>query len=223
MRLKVFCIALGLLVPLAASGQQGTAYTWVDDDGVRHYGDRIPVEYADKPKEVVNEYGVVVGHIQGKRTAEQIQAEKEAAALAMQAELQRRADQALLATYVNVTEIEMHRDRRIELFQAQARVTELYLRNLNRRLSKLKGDAGRFKPYNSNPEAPMIDPGLIEDIEDTEGAIMRHENNLKKYRAEERKINERFDGDIQRFMILKGLAQPQSQVQHERLAQAVPE
>jgi len=223
MRLKVSCIVFGLLVPLTAFAQQGTAYSWVDDDGVRHYGDRIPAEYADKPKDVVNEYGVVVGHIRGKRTAEQIQAEKEAAALAMKEELQRRADLALLSTYANVTEIEMHRDRRIELFQAQARVTELYLRNLRRRLSKLKGDAGRFKPYNSNPEAPMIDPGLIEDIKDTEGAIMRHEDNLKTYRAEERRINERFDGDIQRFMILKGLVQPQSQEQPERLAQAVPE
>ena len=48
----------------------------------------------------------------------------------MQKELQMRADRALLATYQNVDEIVMHRDRRVELFQAQSRVTELYLRNL---------------------------------------------------------------------------------------------
>ena len=64
----------------------------------------------------------------------------------MNKELQFRADQALLSTYVSVAEIEMHRDRRVELFQAQARVTELYLRNLQRRLDQLKTEAGRFKP-----------------------------------------------------------------------------
>jgi len=211
MRLRNFSIALCLLLPLAISAQQQrTTYSWVDDEGVKHYGDRIPPEYADKPKDVLNEQGVMVRQLEGKKTAEQIQAEKEAAELESQRELQRRADQALLSTYANVTEIEMHRDRRIELFQAQARVTELYLRNLHRRLAKLKGDAGRFKPYSSDPEAPMIDPSLIDEIKQTDGAILRHEHNLKTYRAQEQQINERFEGDIQRFMILKGLTHAQT-------------
>jgi hypothetical protein len=207
MRLNVFCIALCLLVPLAATAQQQReTYSWVDDEGIRHYGDSIPAEYADKPKQVVNEHGVTVGHIEGKKTEEQIAAEKLAAELEMRRELQRRADQALLSTYINVEEIEMHRDRRIELFQAQARVTELYLRNLRRRLNQLKGAAGRFKPYSSNPEAAMIDPSLVEEIDETTGAIERHETNLKKYRSDEEQIRARFERDIQRFITLKGLA-----------------
>lgn len=223
MRLNVFSVLLCLLVPLLGAAEQRTTYSWVDDDGIKHYGDSIPPEFADKPKDVLNEQGVLVRQLEGKKTAEQIQAEKEAAALEVQRELQNRADQALLATYISINEIEMHRDRRIELFQAQARVTELYLRNLHRRLGQLKGDAGRFKPYNSDPNAAMIDPGLVEEIKDTNGAIARHEINLQKYRALEKQIIERFARDIRRFMILKGLSQPQTQVPPERLAQAVPE
>ena len=199
-----------LLVPLAAGAQQRPTFSWTDDEGVRHYGDKIPAEYADKPKQVVNEHGVTVGVIAGKKTDEQIEAERAAKELQVQKELQRRADQALLATYVNVTEIEMHRDRRVELFQAQARVTELYLRNLHRRLSQLKGEAGRFKPYSSDPDATVIDPDLVDEIEQTEGTITRHKSNLQKYRAEEERIIERFEGDIQRFMILKGLTHAQT-------------
>jgi len=211
MRLKTLSIALCLLLSLVASAQQQrTTYSWVDDEGIRHYGDRIPPEFADKPKDVLNEQGVMVRQLQGKRTPEQIQADKEAAKLEAQIELQRRADQVLLSTYVNVTEIEMHRDRRIELFQAQARVTELYLRNLQQRLTQLKGNAGRFKPYNSDPAAPMIDPDLLEEIKETDGAILRHENNLEKLRSTERKISERFEGDIQRFMILRGMTHAQT-------------
>lgn len=210
MRLNFNLLAICLLLPLAAAAQQGTTYSWVDDEGVRHYGDSIPAEYADKPKVVVNEHGVTIGRIEGKKTDEEIVAEKAARELEMQKELQRRADQALLATYVNVNEIEMHRDRRVELFQAQARVTELYLRNLRRRLDQLKSEAGRFKPYNSDPSAAVIDPGLVDEIQETESAIDRHKINLMKFQAEEKQIIDRFEGDIQRFMILKGLTHAQT-------------
>jgi hypothetical protein len=206
MRLKVISVAVCLLLPLAVAAQQKGTYSWVDDDGVRHYGDKIPAEYADKPKQVVNEHGVTIGHIEGRKTEEQIEAERVAKELAVQQELQRRADQALLSTYVNVEEIEMHRDRRIELFQAQARVTELYLRNLRRRQDQLKTEAGRFKPYSSDPEAPMVEPSLIEEIQETEGSIERHEKNLKQFRNEEKEIREQFEGNINRFMALKGLS-----------------
>jgi len=208
MRLKVISVAVCLLLPLAVAAQQrpSATYSWVDDDGVRHYGDSIPAEYADKPKEVVNEHGVTIGHIEGRKTAEQIEAERVAKELEVQKELQRRADQALLSTYVNVQEIEMHRDRRIELFQAQARVTELYLRNLRRRQGQLKAEAGHFKPYSSDPEAPMVEPSLVEEIKETEGSIERHEKNLKQFRNEEKQIKDRFEGDITRFMALKGLS-----------------
>ncbi len=215
MRVFVLAMTLCLLVPLGASAQQAATYRWVDDDGIVHFGDRIPPEYAEKPKQVLNDQGITVDHLQGKKSAEELEAERVAEVIRQKQELQRRADVALLSTYVNVNEIEMHRDRRVELFQAQARVTELYLRNLRRRLDKLKSEAGRYKPYNSDPSAATIDPGLVEDITDTEGAISRHEGNLTKYRSEEKKIKDRFEGDIDRFMALKGLTVTQ--------AQAVPE
>ena len=35
--------------------------------------------------------------------------------------------------------------------------------------------------------------------------VERHERNLKKFRADEQQIIARFDGDISRFKILKGI------------------
>jgi hypothetical protein len=209
MRLNFITVLTCLLLPLAAAAQQRASYSWVDDEGITHFGDSVPPEYADKPKDVLNEHGVTVGHIQGKKTDEELAAEKAAKELELQMELQRRADRALLATYVNVAEIEMHRDRRVELFQAQARVTELYLRNLDRRLNQLKQEALSYKPYSSDPNAPSIEQDLVEDIDETEKSITRHKLNLKKFQSEEQQIIERFEGDIQRFMILKGLTHAQ--------------
>jgi DNA repair photolyase len=206
MRFILSTVALCLLLPIAsAAAQDAKYYKWVDKDGNVHFGDSIPPEYAEQPKQVLNDQGVTVEHLEGKKTAEQILAEKRAAELEAQIELQNRADQALLATYVNVDEIIMHRDRRVELYQAQARVTELYLRNAQRRLNSLERDARRYKPYNSDPNAPTIDESLLNDIEETKSTIRRQENNLGKYKASQEQIIARFEGDINRFKTLKGI------------------
>jgi hypothetical protein len=99
----------------------------------------------------------------------------------------------------------MHRDRRIELFQAQSRVTELYLRNMMRRMATLREEASKFRPYSEDPEARMIDPELAEDILVTKATIKRHQANLARFREDEQNIVARFDGDIGRFKSLKGI------------------
>ena len=140
-----------------------------------------------------------------KKTEEEIAEDARLQELRAEAELQRRRDQALLATYLTIDEIEMHRDRRVELFQAQARVTELYLRNLQRRMETLREEASKYRPYNDDPEAPMIEPDLADDLQTTKETIGRHEENLQKYESDEQNIVARFDGDIDRFKELKGL------------------
>ena len=100
----------------------------------------------------------------------------------------------------------MHRDRRVELFQAQSRVTELYLRNLEARLEKLRAEAANYQPYSEDSSAPMIDEKLAEDLRKTKDTISRHQRNLLKYENDEKQIVERFDGDIARFKTLKGIS-----------------
>jgi hypothetical protein len=194
-----------LLAPLASLAQEAKVYKWVDENGTLHYGDSIPARYAELPKEVLNEHGVTVDNLEGKKTPEQIEAERLEKERVAAIELQRRADRALLATYLSVEEILLHRDRRVELFQAQSRVTELYLRNLERRMSKLRNEASNFQPYSEDPDAPMIDGDLMEDLRATKEVMVRHERNLKKFQADEQQIIARFDGDISRFKVLKGI------------------
>ena len=190
---------------MAFANEHERVYRWVDEDGQTHYGDSIPPQYSELPKQVLNEHAVTVQHLEGRKTEEQLAAEAQARELEMQKELQRRADKALLATYLSVEEIVMHRDRRIELFQAQSRVTELYLRNLDRRLEKLRREASKYRPYNEDPDAPQISEELAADINETEATITRHQENLRKFQEDERQIVTRFEGDISRFKSLKGL------------------
>lgn len=203
--------ALATLMILCVCGSTASAqnsqklYRWVDGEGVVHYGDSIPAEYAEIQREVVNEHGITLDVMRAKRTQEEIVEEQRQEELRKERELQRRADQALLATYLSVDEIILHRDRRVELFQAQARVTELYLRNLQRRMDQLTDEAADFRPYSTDPEAPMIDPDLADDMSTTKDTLARHERNLKRFQQDELNIVARFDGDIDRFKTLKGL------------------
>jgi len=196
---------IAFLAPFAASAEEGRVFKWVDEEGVIHYGDTIPARYAELPKEVLNDHGVTVENLEGKKTPEQIEAERLEQERVAAIEIKRRADQALLATYLSVDEILMHRDRRVELFQAQSRVTELYLRNLERRMHKLRIEAANFQPYSENPDAPMIGDDLAEDLRKTRDIIDRHERNLQKFQADEQQIIARFDNDISRFKVLKGI------------------
>jgi len=205
MRKTIICCALALLIPLVAGAQEAKVYRWVDAEGNVYFGDSIPPEFAEFPKEVLNERGVTVGNLAGKKTEEQKETERIATVRRVAQELQQRADQALLATYLTVEEILMHRDRRIELFQAQSRVTELYLSNLEARLSTLRSDAANYKPYSENSDASIIPDELAEDLRKTKETIARHKRNLQKFQTDEQQIIERFDGDISRFKILKGL------------------
>ncbi|HEX9852869.1 MAG TPA: DUF4124 domain-containing protein [Woeseiaceae bacterium] len=194
-----------LLSAGASAAETQKLYRWVDHDGVVHYGDSIPAEYADIERQVVNEHGITVDVMRGKKSEEEIAEEKRQEALRMKLELQRRADVALLATYLSIDEIIMHRDRRIELFQAQAKVTEMYLQNLQRRLDELQAEASGFRPYSEDEDAPMIDPGLVSELTTTKEKIAQHERNLQKFQADEQSIVARFDGDIDRFRTLKGI------------------
>ena len=205
MRKLIITSILALAALSTAVADETRLYKWTDEDGNVFYSDKVPPEYAERPKAVLNDQGVAVDSLEGKKTAEQLEAERLENERRVAQELQLRADQALLATYLSVEEILMHRDRRVELFQAQSRVTELYLSNLERRLEKLRNEASQFKPYSDDPNAPMIDTDLAEDLRQTRDTIARHQRNLEKYQLDEEQIIARFDGDIARFKILKGL------------------
>jgi hypothetical protein len=207
MRIALTTIVLLVLMPLVTTAGQSTQrlYRWVDFDGIVHFGDSVPPEYMELERQIVNEYGVIVGVLSARKTEEELAEDERQRQLSIAKAIQVRADQALLATYLSVDEIEMHRDRRVELFHAQSRVTELYVSNLKRRLQSLHKEASRYRPYSEDPDAKTIEPELAEDIATTEDTIERHQANLERFLEDEQDVVNRFDGDINRFKRLKGL------------------
>jgi hypothetical protein len=208
----VLLVLGALALPSIGSGQQDRAgprlYKWTDKNGVVHYGDSIPPEYANLDRNLLNERGVRVGFEEGEITPEE-QAEidrrkaAEEADRAAKAEVARR-DRMLLETYITVSDIEDLRDRRLELLESQIKVTELYLTNLRKKLVALQEEASAFKPYTTQPDAPQIPENLALDISRTTASINVFEQTLARTRVDQQALRLSFDNDIVRFKQLKG-------------------
>lgn len=199
-------LAIGL-AGTDASGQAQT-YRWVDDDGVVHYGDHVPPQYADRDRDLLNTQGVRVGIQEGILTDEE---REERARLAAAEQVARdarvadsRRDQILLDTYLSVEEIERLRDRRLELLEAQIKVTEHYLGNLRNRLERLKREASDYRPYSDNPDAPEVPEALGLELSKTIASISLYEQTLARSRTEQGELATAFASDIARFEELKG-------------------
>ena len=78
--MKILLLTAAMLFALPqgalAATEEQKLYRWVDDEGVVHYGDSVPAEYAEVDKQVVNEHGVTLDVLRGKKTREELAAEK---------------------------------------------------------------------------------------------------------------------------------------------------
>ena len=205
----ILLVVAAIALPSTSSAQrEQRLYKWTDANGVVHYGDKVPPEYADRDRDVLNDQGVPVGFEEGEVTeAERVAAEQLAAAV--EGDRQARAtvarrDRMLLETYLSVADIEELRDRRLELLESQIKVTELYLNNLRKRLVGLQAEAGKFKPYTTREDAPQIPEDLALDISRNTGLILLYEQTLARTRADQTALRNSFDNDIARFRELKG-------------------
>jgi len=209
MFLKYLALILGaslLLVSLSfADNPQSSGrkmYKWVDAQGVTHYGDQIPPEYASQERAVVNKQGIEVGRLEAQKNPEQL-AEEERKRL--EAERSASRDKNLLNTYASVQEIERLRDQRLNLLSDQITVTSQFLEILDAKLKKLRATSMHFKPYSSDATARPMSDQLAEDLVRVGNDIRTQEANLQQKRTEVAKVREQFDSDITRFKELKGI------------------
>src|SRR5690242_20102748 len=94
----------------SSTSSKGIAYRWTDEQGVVHYGDHIPPQYATQERAILNSQGVEVGHLEAQKTPEQQAADARARATLMK---QRQHDAFLVTTYTSVKDIESLRDLRL--------------------------------------------------------------------------------------------------------------
>ena len=200
------CVLLLFASSAFAAGQSTPSgrklYKWVDEQGVTHYGDDIPPEYAAKEQHVINAQGIETDRVEAQRTPEQLAAEDQKK---LDAEASANRDRNLLNTYVSVTEIERLRDQRLALLSDQVRVTGQFLEILNGRLTKLRAASMNFRPYSAEPKAPPMSDQVAEDLVRVANDIRTQQENLREKHSEETTMSKQFESDIARFKQLKGI------------------
>jgi Domain of unknown function (DUF4124) len=203
---------LGLLIVLAmlivsagfanaaSSGKKSYTYRWVDEKGVVHYGDRVPPQYVNKERSLLNDQGVEVGKLDAQRTPEQ-----QAAYNRRQREEQRARehDVFLLNTYTSVRDIEELRDARLDQIRGQRQAGEAYIETLHSRLSSLQARAMAFKPYSARPDARRLPDDLAEQLVRTANEVRRQTNSLQQKTEEEAAVRASFQADIERYKQLR--------------------
>lgn len=197
------------LSPAALAGSTSTpnsgrkVYQWVDSQGITHYGDQIPPEYASKEHRVISPDGITeLEHTEAQRTPEQMAEDDQKKADAAQ---RASRDRNLLSSYASVQEIEHLRDQRLALVTDQIKVTGQFLDTLNKKMTGLRTASTRFKPYSQDPNAPPMTDQLAEDLVRVGSDIITQEENLREKRSEAATMSRQFESDIARFKELKGI------------------
>ena len=176
--------------------KDGVTYRWTDEQGVVHYGDRIPPQYAQQERSVLNSQGVEVRKLDAQKTPEQRAADERIQQGIIR---QKQHDAFLTNTYTSVKDIEALRDLRLDQLHAQKVAAEQYVDNLHSRLGALQTRARNFKPYSPRPEAHRMPDDLAEDLVHTLNELRTQSNAVTTKGGEENAMRSQFQADIERY------------------------
>lgn len=187
-------LLLAASVAFAAAGKP--TYKWVDKNGVTHYGDSIPPEYASQGHAELNDQGVPM-----RETARQLTPEEAEIAQRKAAEETRRRqhDAFLMNTYTRVADIEQLRDERVALVQAQLELARGSLAGADQRLAALEQRFRNFRPYSKGANARRLPDQLAEEAVRALSDRRSMQETLARREAEIGGLRAEFEADIARY------------------------
>jgi hypothetical protein len=198
-------LALSPMLPAAQNNNRNTqsapskgtkSYKWVDDQGITHYGDTVPPEYARQGRSELNAQGVELRALPRQLTAEEADIEQKKAA----AEARRRQhDSFLLTTYTRVADIEQLRDERIALIDSQMEIARGSIDSNQQRMKELESRLRTFLPYSTSPNARRVPDQLAEQVVRAMNEREQLLAGLKKREKEKSELRAQFNDDIARY------------------------
>jgi hypothetical protein len=197
----VALLAGGVAAQQADKGKK--VYRWVDKNGQVHYGDSVPAEYAEQDRDLLNKQGVKIGREEGTITPEEAAAKAAEDKASRDEQKRKLRDRVLIQTYQSVKELEVLRDTRLELVDAQLTIQEQSLSNLRAQRAQLERIASRYAPVNAEPGAKPLPDEVAADLERAASDIATQESNLLRRRQERESIRLTFEADIKRYQELR--------------------
>lgn len=207
MKQRIYFIALATslamtvaVLPAHGAGSNAKpSYSWTDKDGVRHFGDTVPPEYASQARAELNAQGVALREYPRQLSpAEAAEAQKAAA----EKERRRQRDTYLLTTYTTVDDIEQLRDERIGLIDGQMEIARGSLASVGQRLETAQKRMLNFKPYSAAPNARRVPDQLAEEVVRALSERRSMMATLASREKDKSDLRAEFDADIDRYLEL---------------------
>ncbi len=198
------------LILLGFNGVANTAnlYKWVDENGEIRYGDQLPVDKSKKKHQTLNSQGVVVDTTDVENTPEEKaairKAENERKAKekveARADDMKRRQDQALLTTYGSVDELELIKNKRMEMVDLVIQLIYKSMATANKRIEILENKA-MTEYVDQGFDVPA---GLAQNIQMLTRSNQNREQRLRQRLVEKNNILAQYEEDLVRYRKLTG-------------------
>jgi hypothetical protein len=202
------------LASSSAIAQTQKLYRWVDEKGRVYYTDRMPVESAGRPADILDKQGSVLKRQETALTPEQVEErerlrkKKEEDALVAREE--RRKNMALLSTYTSEKDIDDARERALKDARSTIEATE----NRIAENKKRQEDFNKEKEFFQKKPMPQK---LEQDIRNNETDLKNQLQLLEAKKKEYDGIDDKYAADKRRYLELtKGSSRAPSRAEAKK-------
>ncbi len=190
MKIFFWTLLLNLLVASGTISADTKILKWVDKQGVTHYGDRPPSFEESKSNVEMNKRGQVVK--KNDYTVKKINNQD------LQQGNQDRKDKILLASYTSASEIDLARDRSLEMNKAALTSLASQKENLAARIARNNATADGFKKRNK-----PLPANLDKEFKDAIASANILDKQMAARKLEMEQTNQNYTQDKARYLILK--------------------
>ncbi|MBC7756807.1 MAG: DUF4124 domain-containing protein [Bdellovibrio sp.] len=190
MKNVIWALLLSALAVSHAASADSKILKWVDKQGVTHYGDRPPSFEESKSNIEINGRGQMVK--KNDYTVKKINEQD------LQVGNQDRKDKILLASYSNANEIDLARERSLEMNKAALTSLASQKENLTARIARNNATADGFKKRNK-----PLPVNLDKEFKDAIASSSLLDKQMAGRKLEMEQTNKNYTQDKARFLELK--------------------
>ena len=190
MKIFFWTLLLNVLVASGTISADTKILKWVDKQGVTHYGDRPPSFEESKSNVEMNKRGQVVK--KNDYTVKKINNQD------LQQGNQDRKDKILLASYTSASEIDLARDRSLEMNKAALTSLASQKENLAARIARNNATADGFKKRNK-----PLPANLDKEFKDAIASANILDKQMAARKLEMEQTNQNYTQDKARYLVLK--------------------
>jgi hypothetical protein len=180
-------IIVASLLALLGTGAEAKLYKWVDDQGVTHYGEVIPPQYADKERVQIDKGREI--QKQEKKAAPNQDVKEDEATIE-----RKRRDQALLGTFSSESEIDLALQRNLQPLNARTDGIRLSINTAQADLAGYQKEKAAM-----DKAGKPTDKILQQQIAQTTARIAKLQSELAESEKDVAAMKARYNADKQRY------------------------